>query len=219
VTERTLRAILNRRGWAVTEARNAAELLSLAETFGEVAPSRAGGPVIDELRPKPVSEAPPRSLSARHGLDAFPYHTDAAHHVVPPRFVILRFASKRPSTRRTLVASLPGRLRQGDRDVLEHDVWLVDGGRGRFLTSVLSRPDGFFEEMVRFDECCMRPAEATFGAARAVILGVLASRSVAIDWVPSRALILDNWRTLHAREGRPHHDGDRVLERVLVAAE
>jgi hypothetical protein len=198
------------------QVRNTADLLSLAESLGEVTPSRAGGPPVDELRPKPSSEAQPRSLSGQHGLGAFPYHTDAAHHLLPPRYVLLRLASERRSVVKTLVASLPRRLRLNDRQTLEHDVWLVDGGRGRFLTSVLSHVDGQSCEMFRFDEGCMRPADKTCGAARTVILRILANRGVAIEWVPARTIVLDNWRTLHAREGAPLDDADRVLERVLV---
>jgi hypothetical protein len=197
--------------------RSTADLLSLATSLGEITPSRASGPPVDELRPKPSSDAPPRSLSALHGLGAFPFHTDAAHHLIPPRYVLLRLASESPSARKTLVAPIPRRLAQRDRRSLEHDVWIVDGGRGRFLTSILSHPEGRSCEMFRFDEGCMRPADRVFGAARAVMLRVLASHSRAIEWVPGRTIALDNWRTLHAREGAPPKDAERVLERVLVS--
>lgn len=210
-----MQAAVDRRGWVVVQARSTDALLSLAGLFGEITSSRIDGPQVDELRPKLASNASLRSLSGKHGLGAFPYHTDAAHHEVPPRYVLLRLASPWPSARRTFVASLPRRLRARDREILEHDVWLVDGGRGRFLTSVLTKPDGS-REMLRFDEGCMRPADRAFGDARAVLLGVLESRSVGIAWVPSQTVVIDNWRTLHAREGALVDDEDRVLERVLV---
>ncbi len=214
-TASKMQAMIDRRGWVVVQASSTDELVSLADSLGEITPSRVDGPPVDELRPKPASLAPSRSLSGKHGLGAFPFHTDAAHHEVPPRYVLLRLASQRPSTRRTLVAPMPGRLTVRDRDVLEHDVWLVDGGRGRFLTSVLTNTHGA-RDLLRFDEGCMRPADNAFGDARAVLLRVLASRSVGIAWVPSQTVVLDNWRTLHAREGAPVDDEDRVLERVLV---
>jgi hypothetical protein len=214
--DRALRATVDRRGWAVTDVRSTADLLLLADSFGQITPSRTDGPAVDELRPKPSSEAQPRSLSALHGLGAFPFHTDAAHHSIPPRYVLLRFASGSPSARKTLVAPIPRRLAQRDRRSLEHDVWLVDGGRGRFLTSILSHPDGRSCDMFRFDEGCMRPADRVFGAARAVMFHVLANHSRAIEWIPARTVVLDNWRTLHAREGAPAEDAERVLERVMV---
>lgn len=213
-----LRKTLDRRGWAVAKVESTTDLVSLAEWLGEITPSRMGGPAVDELRPKLQSDAQPRSLSGQHGLGAFPYHTDAAHHLIPPRYVLLRLASDRAVTRRTLLAPLPRRLSQQDREVLEHDVWVVDGGRGRFLTSVLSCPEGVSCDMFRFDEGCMRPADRTFGAARPVVLQLLAGRSVAINWVPGLTVILDNWLTLHAREAAPAKEADRVLQRVLVSA-
>ena len=212
-----LQAVLDRRGWAITKVLSTADLLSLADSFGEITPSRAGAPVVDELRPKPSSEARPRSLSAMHGLDAFPFHTDAAHHPIPPRYVFLRLASKSPSARRTLVAPMPRRLAHRHRRTLEHDVWLVDGGRTRFLTSILSQPEGRACDMFRFDEGCMRPADPVFGAARAVMLRILADHSRPIEWEPGRTIVLDNWQTLHGREGASADDAERVLERVMVS--
>jgi L-asparagine oxygenase len=213
---KALRSALDRKGWAVTQIARTNDLLALAESLGEITPSWSGGPVVDELRPKSESEAAPHSLSGMHGLGAFPYHTDAAHHILPPRFVLLRLASRTPTSRRTLLAPIPGRLPQRDRDVLEHDVWLVDGGRGRFLTSILARPEGGADDLIRFDEGCMRPADREFGAGRETILRLLENRERAVTWSPTKTLVLDNWRTLHAREDAVTVNEDRVLERVLV---
>jgi hypothetical protein len=115
-----------------------------------------------------------------------------------------------------LVAPIPRRLPKSDREILEHDVWLVDGGRGRFLTSILGSVDGAETPLVRFDEGCMRPADPTFGAARETIHRLTSSYEQAIDWVPGRTVVLDNWRTLHARSGFTAPDETRILERVLV---
>jgi alpha-ketoglutarate-dependent taurine dioxygenase len=109
------------------------------------------------------------------------------------------------------------RLRRADREVLEHDVWVVDGGRGRFLTSLLNRPDGVDSQMLRFDEGCMRPADKAFGEARNLLLRLTASRTQTVRWVPGRTLVIDNWRCLHARDEDPSTHEDRVLERILVA--
>jgi alpha-ketoglutarate-dependent taurine dioxygenase len=218
VTAKAVKAAVLRHGWALTEVGTTADFIALAETFGDIVPSRTGGPPVDELRPTPASDAPQRSLSAMHGLGPFPYHTDAAHHLVPPRFVFLRLASTTPTKRRTLVAPLPSRFRKRDQDVLEHDVWLVDGGRGRFLTSILGTSQGMDSPvLIRFDEGCMRPADAAFGAAREVVLGLALQNERAVDWLPARAIALDNWRTLHARDSNLAVAEDRVLERILVS--
>jgi alpha-ketoglutarate-dependent taurine dioxygenase len=64
----------------------------------------------------------------------------------------------------------------------------------------------------------MRPADRAFGDAREVILRLAKGRAVGIEWVPSRTLVVDNWRTLHARSASPTNDADRLLERILVVA-
>ena len=114
---------------------------------------------------------------------------------------------------------MPPRLAGRDRHCLEHDVWLVEGGRGRFLTSILSQPISDSSDTLRFDEGCMRPADRTFGASRAVLARVCAQRSRGILWEPDRTLLIDNWRTLHAREATVANDTERVLERVMVTTE
>jgi alpha-ketoglutarate-dependent taurine dioxygenase len=92
----------------------------------------------------------------------------------------------------------------------------VDGGRGRFLTSILGSLDDAESPLVRFDEGCMRPADPTFGSARETIHRLTSSHARAIDWIPGRTVVLDNWRTLHARSGFAGPGETRVLERVLV---
>lgn len=212
-----LRAVVRDRGWAVTRVPSTSALIELASALGEIVPSHTGGSEIDELRPRPSSDVPKNSLSGVHGLGRFPYHTDAAHHALPPRLVILRLASKEPSERSTLVAPLPRRISQEARAILEHDVWVVNGGRGVLLTSLLSDVAGSDDPLLRFDEACMRPADRVFVASRQTLLQLIARTEKAVMWAPDRAIILDNWRTLHARSGAPRHHEDRVLERALVA--
>lgn len=215
----SLRATVERRAWAVLAVKTRDDLVELADALGEITPSRVAGPAVDELRPKSATEASPRSLSGLHGLDAFPFHTDAAHHALPPRFVLLRFASERASKCRTLIAVTPRRLSKKDREILEHDVWVVDGGRGRrFLTSILTHPDGYSRPMLRFDEGCMRPADKSLGEARAVVFRILEGRRVALEWAPGLAVVIDNWRALHARDAALAGEEERVLERILVSS-
>jgi alpha-ketoglutarate-dependent taurine dioxygenase len=213
-----VRERVERRGWSVVKLPRKADVLELASALGEPVPSRRDGPLVDELRLVPSELAPPRSLSRTYGLGSFPYHTDAAHHPVPPRYAILRLASSQASDRATHVAPLPlRRLRARERALLEHDVWLVNGGRGRFLTSIISHLHRAGPEIVRFDAECMRPAAPMFGESRGVFEGLCHCASRAVHWMPGKALIIDNWRTAHARGEGDGRTGDRVLERVLVA--
>lgn len=97
-------------GFVVTET-TMREFEMLGRSLGIPVSVRPGGPTTYRLTPTPVSEAAPRSLSAIYGLDAFPFHTDAAHHRVPPRYLILRLADgARSDTPTVVVDARPDRF-------------------------------------------------------------------------------------------------------------
>src|SRR5436309_898875 len=65
-----------------------AEMKALAQSLGRPMLGRKGK-MVEKLAPKTQESAEPKSLSAIHGRDPFPLHTDGAHLPRPPRFVIL----------------------------------------------------------------------------------------------------------------------------------
>ena len=195
-------------------------MLRLARSLGIPVPSRRGGPIIDSLKPVVSVNARKRSLSAVFGLGPFPYHTDSANFQVPPRFVIIRLANRAESDRPTLFVD-GCKIPQSavERQILARDVWVVNGGRGRFYTSAFN--DSLIPGLlvIRYDPCCMRPAIQS--ASRSELL--LRSRcstapTLVMEWSPNRAVIFDNWRILHARgDALSSSESSRVLERILVA--
>lgn len=66
-------------GWFSTSTEHETEFLALARHLGIPRPSRNDGELIDELRPISASQAKRPSLSAIHGVGAFPLHTDTAY--------------------------------------------------------------------------------------------------------------------------------------------
>jgi hypothetical protein len=208
-------------GWIVLDRDPDTSVLEVGAMLGAPVPSRRGGPLVDELRPTHSSNARHRSLSATHGLGAFPLHTDAAYMKVPPRFLLLAYQGESRSSRATVVLdfmALP--FSRDERTTLLDDVWRVDGGpTTRFLASVLSDRITRRTKLVRFDEGCMAPASTAFlGSQRLVQRLLLDSKPQRIAWTPGRILVLDNWRVLHGRAPSTHDDsGARVLERVLVS--
>jgi hypothetical protein len=81
---------LRRDGVAILSGTTLRDMLHIAESLGDVIPSRRGGPTLDLLQLVDSRSARPSSLSARYGTGAFPFHTDCAYYTVPPRFVLLR---------------------------------------------------------------------------------------------------------------------------------
>ena len=135
------------------------EFEGLASALGRSVPARRGGEATDRLRPTLPQNAPPRSLSATYGLAAFPFHTDGAHHRVPPRFVLMRLADGAASgTPTLLVDGYRSLIDAVDRKMLARETWLVHGGFGRtFYAPILDTARG----LLRFDPGCMRHPAGT----------------------------------------------------------
>ena len=115
-------------GFAVTRT-SLEEFDALATRLGSSVSVRRNGPITDQLMPTPSDQAAPRSLSAIYGLGTFPFHTDAAHHRVPPRYVLMRLADGATSTTPTqLVDAEPGAFTLPDSKTLTRETWLVRGG-------------------------------------------------------------------------------------------
>lgn len=106
----------------------------------------------------------------------------------------------------------PGKFLHGPPH-LQHGVFLVDNGRTPFL-SVAGLPQGG----LRFDPGCMTPLDAR---ARALTAHFAEAEQTATShkWTgDGRILVIDNRRTLHAREAMSSGDEERTLTRLAVLA-
>lgn len=72
------------------------DLLRFSRRLGDPVPGRRRA-TVEVLRPLAPEAARPRSLSALHGSNTFPLHTDGAYRLLPPRFIVL--ACQCPGTR------------------------------------------------------------------------------------------------------------------------
>lgn len=216
----TERDLLSTRGWIESCYPARQNLLDLALAFGEPHPSYRGGPLIDRLTPIEREHARPGTMSSLFGVGAFPFHTDGAHLRVPPHFIFLRIAAGFFSRRPTLLCDAAGLpLSLEDKCDLARAVWLVRGGRLPFLSSVFNDSLIPGRIVVRFDRCCMTPANSrSRKSARTMDCALEKSTSLAVRWsTRDQVLILDNWRTLHGRGAAPSDsDEQRVLERVAI---
>ena len=204
-------------GFWVGVARDGDELLCAAACLGAPVPVRSGGPVLQDLTPVADQDAPANSLSSAHGLAAFPFHTDAAHHRRPPRWVLMRCANPGTEHRSTLLVDasrLPFAQRQWQ--ALERAVWWVrSGGRG-FPASIVKRGrDGM---SFRYDRGCMSPADPAFTFAGELFEQALnQAPHVRLEWQRDDLVIVDNWRMMHGRTAAKGRDvGLRRLQRILV---
>lgn len=193
-------------------------LLEFACKFGVPVPVRPTEPASRILTPTRRENASPRSLSSAHGLGRFPFHTDAAHHMRPPRWLVMRCIDPGPLSRPTYLIDWLGHpLSEHEQGLLERAVWRVRSGPAPFLTSVMACSHTG-EMILRYDPGCMEPADPAFrGAAEMLERLIATAERVEIDWSPGDVLVIDNWRMLHARgDGTTEDEGLRRLERVLV---
>lgn len=212
-------------GWCALDLPFAAfpteRLAAWASALGSPVPSTREGPLVDILRVRSRADAPVRSLSGRHGTGPFPLHTDQARVPWPPRYVVLRCRRSHESDRPTLLQPLDAlALSAPERAALRRSVWVVDGGRGRFLATILRTDPATGREQVRYDDACMRPAHPAFAASGEVLRAAAARVEPArVNWREGRVLVVDNWRVLHGRaanEAGGDRAEERELERVLV---
>jgi L-asparagine oxygenase len=209
-----------KQGWTETCVPYHVDLLSFASQFGSPVAARRNGPLIDRLTPKLEMEARPNSMSAQHGLETFPYHTDGASFQIPPRLVFLRLAygaTSHTNTNLLSVKDLP--FSDSDLQSLTREIWVVHGKYPHFYSSILSRGHGANAWRTRYDPCCMRPALPRTSKSQCLFENAIhIQRPHAIRWIPEKTIIIDNWRVLHSRESvAPQDKSCRILERVLVS--
>lgn len=203
---------LEQKFWTIFQADNLGNLLSLAKNIGEVIPSRKNSiDLIDTLTIKSKDAGNPKSLSALYGNKDFPFHTDGAYLTEPPKYVILR-SPKQIRNCPTLICN--PNFTAVDKKKLMKNVWLVNGGRGKFYSTMLE--DNNSDYRIRYDLACMRPALANFKSSEDIMASViLSTNKQEVNWDANRCIIFNNWKLLHSRADATNSE-DRILERVWI---
>ncbi|HCL66755.1 MAG TPA: hypothetical protein DIC56_18345 [Rhizobium sp.] len=211
---------LAERGWSLhcTEGADAdatvSELGKLGDCLGTRVAGRAGsfGEVIE---PRGADDAHPRSLSARYGLDALPFHTELSHRTRPCRYLLLGCIDPgSPAAATMLLDWQTLGLSPEELDLLEGTPVLVRSGRRSFYSTILA-PGGAF---LRYDPGCLEPVDQRGRIALALIENRIAgASSEAHHWREGDILIIDNWRVLHGRSPSDRGSGRR-LARILIDA-
>jgi hypothetical protein len=165
---------------------------------------------VQVLRPTARHGARPRSLSAQHGYEPFPFHTDGAHLRTPPDFMLLAAkqddAGESPTHLKRLCEPAP----PSNGDDMRRGVFRVDAGPRSFYATCQSA-DG----RLRFDPCCMAAIDPR---SRRLAEAILAEEpDYSHRWTrPEEILIVDNTRVMHSR-GAVGNLSRRALYRVLLS--
>ncbi|WP_295818114.1 hypothetical protein [uncultured Microbacterium sp.] len=195
---------LRRDGWATANGKPA-DLSSALARHGYRSAHTQRGAARQILRPLKIGDAPPRSMSARYGLDAQPLHSDGAHLRVPPDVVVL--AAAEPNSTPTMLWSATfGGVSEWHPEFAQYGTFTVRNGRDSFLAPAAEGA------RVRVDPACMSPAD---GYARQAEEYFQALPTIAHQWsLPDTLLIINNRLCLHARGAIVSGDEERALERL-----
>ncbi|MFG1305204.1 TauD/TfdA family dioxygenase [Xanthobacter autotrophicus] len=211
---------LAKRGWSLHSSKGAdadatvSELLKLGDRLGTRVAGR-GGSLEEVIQPHGANDAHPRSLSARYGLDALPFHTELSHRTRPCRYLLLGCIDPgSPAAATMLLDWQTLGFSRDDLDLLEGTPVLVRSGRRSFYSTILA-PGGAF---LRYDPGCLEPVDQRGRMALALVEDRIArASSEAHHWRQGDILIIDNWRVLHGRSPSDRGSGRR-LARILIDA-
>ncbi len=199
-------------GFATTYAEDLTEFEALGRQLGALMKTGVG--FVQEIRPRAQEQATRPSMSRTFGLGAFPMHTDGAHWVHPPRYVLLRCADSRSDSAPTLV-----RLTDGlSADLTHRLAACICTVRGRkvFYAPILEfeRHQGRF----RWDPLVMAPAHPGAASVMREWTDTVQNPddAMAVTWEPGKVIIADNGRVLHARPPLTN-SGRRLLQRLYIA--
>ena len=187
-------------------------LLEEASKIGNVFHPK-GMPSIQSLIPKPVEIASSNTYSGNYGYADFPYNTDLPHWHIPPRYLLLICETPDISVL-TKVINWNKILEQLDQDVIK---------RARFIPRKplnnrihrLKISDG---ELNRWDPLFITPVNQS---------GLMISEFLKNFDFDSHAeqinlsergefILLDNWKTLHARSPVPQ-SSKRLIHRIFLS--
>ncbi len=164
---------------------------------------RPGEP--EEILPRLSSESRPGSLSARYGCHQFPWHSDGAVALQPPRWILLRAVRMHGTSSTELLDPSSEVLAALRRTVLRTT---PASGGVRYLPAYV--PTGTNRYRLRWDL-----SKATPSRLEAERLISIARPTAKVEWREGRTLIFDNERILHRRPGVSPTQV-RVLERIYV---
>jgi hypothetical protein len=207
---------LEARGWTRVPAIDSRDaLLGLARSIGVPLPAPTGE-LVKRIPVTSASHAKRRTLSAAHGSEEFPLHTDTAFWPVPARYVVLRAVGdlRRYTTIRSF-EHLFNAGRDSLLDLVKGSVWVVRTPSTSFYSGMnfhTSSGVGW-----RYDHTCMFPANRLASVIRERLdFHIARDRGDPIVYAPYDAIVISNWTALHGRGPAPAAEGLRVLERVYV---
>ncbi|WP_436491560.1 hypothetical protein [Chitinophaga sp. ARDCPP14] len=193
------------------------EFVNIGNQLGTPMKSRRNGEVIDLLKPTTSINASQHSLSRLFGLSEFPYHTDGAYLLRPPKYILLRYKEGEEDPTPTIILPFLFFLNSDDIDYLRRECWSVFGRNWGFYSSVVNLDINTKQLFLRYDVGCMNCISKVSLIEKIIASQVSRGLCVNISWSPGKTLIINNWMVLHNRPSVKMSELDkRTLQRLMI---
>lgn len=178
----------------------------------------SGIPTVQSLRPREISEVGKNQYSGNYGVDLFPLHTDLAHWILPPHYLLLRclVGTEDVFTNLLSCADVVGVVGAA---VLQKAV--LRARKRRYGSSGLVRAMSSHcdKQIFRWDPIFLEPLNRhALALKRAMSDSAWKEAMIRIQLQePGDILLIDNWRILHGRSQVPARGITRHIERVYLS--
>jgi alpha-ketoglutarate-dependent taurine dioxygenase len=190
----------------------------LAGAFGKPA-AVSGLTLVQDLRPRPLSETPENIYSGNFGFGEFPLHTDMAHWAIPPRYLMLRCVAGDPSVT-TFLADSQGVVRHfGEARMAGCSLKPRKPVEGRFHLLSAYQPRPPLGPLFRWDELFLKAATKTSEVICEHVrnhMSGLEKQAICLHKAGD-TVIIDNWRMLHGRSAVSSDVSDRHIQRIYLS--
>ena len=201
-------------GYYITKVETQKEFIKLCNSLGDFTANRLGDNKLTILKPLDKNEANSKSLSSIYGLEAFPFHTDGAHKLVPPRYLAFRYIGNCESPEPTLLIDFKSIQLTSDEDYFVNNrIWKVDDGVKVLYRSIKDNR----RDMIRYDLGCMKVLDEKQEDKKLLANIINKCEITSIPWELNKTMIVDNWRLLHSRPRISKKNKEkRILQRLNI---
>ncbi len=205
---------IDQKGYFLTKFESQSEFISLCEKLGNFESNRKGEKALKTLKPLNKNEAHPNSLSSIHGLNRFPFHTDGAHKLIPPRFLAFRYVGTTKIPEPTLLIDFNSKLlSSAENYFINNRIWKINNGFKIFYRSIRNHKFNF----IRLDYGCMKLVDKRKEDEEIMTNIISKFKVIEIHWKRNKIMIVDNWRMMHSRPTiNPKNKQSRILERINI---
>lgn len=210
-----LKDIIDKKGWVeIADIHSDYQLMEIANKLGEII-THPNGEMISNISPKAKDTSMKGTFSNRFGFEEFPLHTDTAFWSTPVRFVLL--SSENVSQTKTFILhknQIWERLNESEKLTAKQAIYIVKTIHGQHYASLVFNDSG--NSGLRYDPCTMIPVNKAAKEIHRKLNETLKDLSpYEIDWSGNKAIIFDNWSTLHGRSNANSKE-NRILKRIYI---